>query len=708
MGEGAEGARSGRSASGLGQLEQSLAVAADLAGLTEALARGCAWMGLVGWALMLFQRDGTHLFPCALAGLGKRWQPPLRPLSTQEAWPVGRAALGQECVDCGTPRPYPLPAKAGTAAWMVLPLAKGQGVAVALRPGLTAFGPSELDYLRDAVSLLDRYLPGVQRTGHAEQSLPRLTQRSAGAFRLDLADESVEGDEIFARQHALPGPGRFPLADILRRVPAQDLPRIEEILHHLRERPGTFEAAYRLTLDGGHTRHLRAHCTSSSGGTDQPMTVSGHVTDITTDTHRTDARETLLREQLRRADRMISLAASAASASGTREVAAAACEALAVFGADALVIADARHGHTHVVTAVGYDDEHRAAVDHISLTARAPLTDALRNQEAHFIPSHHNLVAAYPHYAAALPRLKRQAWAAIPLPLADPSTPAACMFSFNRPHAFQPADQPLLIAAAALLGRALERCRTYDTEHERAVRLQRSLLPTHLPQHPALHLAASYHPAAPQAHAGGDWYDAFPLPDGRIALTIGDVEGHHTKAAALMGRLRTTLRAYAALTPNPAAVLRRTNALLTADNDADPDHALLATCCLIALDPDTGRVDVATAAHPTPLIHTPDDLPETRIAPGLPLGIVRDTRYPTTRLTLPPHSRVLLHTDGLTDTPHTDPDHARDRLRRLLAATAHDAAALALHQITTSCIVTPHPHDDSALLLAHLVPAGRQ
>ncbi|MER5446387.1 SpoIIE family protein phosphatase [Streptomyces sp. NPDC002764] len=704
--EAADGKASGQVPPGLGQLEQSLAMAADLRGMTEALVRASTWMGLVGWTMMLFQADGSHLFPCGMAGLGGRWQPPLQPLSTGDAWPVSQAAIGQERAGCGTTGPYPLPTKAGTAAWMVLPLAKRQGVAVALRPGVTAFHPVEQDFLREAVSLLDRYLPGVERTGRSVEPAPRLTPRSAGVFRLDLADERVECDEVFARQHALPRPGRYPLADILCRIPAQDLPRIEEILGELRARPGTFEVSYRLTLDSGGMRHLRANCTSSRAEGGAVQDIAGEVTDVTTEAQQIGEREALLREHLGRADRMISLAASAASASGTDELAAAACEALAVFGADALVIVEAHNDRTRVVTAAGYDGEHRAVLDGLSLSARTPLTDALRNQQAVFAPSHRDLVSAYPHYAATLPRLKRHAWAAVPLPLADPTTPAVCMFSFNRTHAFHPSDQPLLIAGAALLGRALERCRTYDTEHDRAVRLQRSLLPAHLPQHPGLLLTASYQPAAPQAHAGGDWYDAFPLADGRIALTIGDVEGHHTEAAALMGRLRTTLRAYAALTPDPATVLARTNNLLTADNDADPEHALLATCCLIALDPETGFLDCATAAHPAPLIHTPDDAPVPPFPTGLPLGAFADTPYPTTRLVLPAGSRLLLYTDGLTDTPYTDPDHAREQLRHILAATESGLGAHALHEVATACLTSLRPSDDSALLLAHFT--GRE
>ncbi|MFI9187541.1 SpoIIE family protein phosphatase [Streptomyces goshikiensis] len=522
-----------------------------------------------------------------------------------------------------------------------------------------------------------------------------------GAFFLDLATDTLQADEVFARLHGLPGPGSYPLAEILDLLPPGDLPDIRQLLHTLRTRHGSYEVSYQLAMPADRRRQLHARCTTIGDPEAPPVLLAGHVTDATQATARAAQRAEHLREQLSRAERMIALAASAACATGTAELAEAACEALAVFGADALVLAEAHPGRTRILTTVGYDEEHRAAVTDIALDVRAPLTDALREQEPVFTPSHEDLVAAYPHYAAALPRLKHHAWAALPLLVAHPRTAAACMFSFDRPHAFGPSDQALLVAAAALLGRALDRCRDYDAERDRAIELQRGLLPASLPQHPGLDLAAAYHPAARGARAGGDWYDVFPLPDGRIALVIGDVEGHHTKAAVLMGRLRTTIRAYAATRPDPATILSQTNRILTTDNDADLEHAQLATCCVVALDPHTGHMEYATAAHPPPLLHTPSAQLTPEPAPGLPLGVLPDATYPTTHLTLPPGGRILLHTDGLTDIPGIDPCHALDRLRTALQATSKDGPALALHQITTTCLSLPNLHDDSALLIAH-------
>ncbi|MFD6419195.1 SpoIIE family protein phosphatase [Streptomyces sp. NPDC060194] len=696
----------GRSLPGFDTLDQSLALVADLPGVTETLAKSCAWMGRVGWALILCQEDGTHLFPCAVAGLEAAWQPPLRLLSTTESWPVIRAALGQEGTGHDRTGPYPLPAAAGPVAWQALPMAKSQGALVALRPGDAPFDEVERTFLRRAVQLAARYSVHLLLSAAPPQSAPGMRDIHQGCFVLDLATDMLEIDTTFARLHDLTAAGQFPLSDVVARLPSDDLESVEQMLRTLRSRHGSYELAYRLASPTGRPRRMQARCTTSGDLASAPTRISGHVTDVTADSTRAREREEHLREQLRRADRMITLASSAASATGTAQLAAAACEALAVFGADALVLAEADQGRTRIVTTIGYDAEHKAAVTGIDLSARAPLTDALREQEPVFTPSHDDLVALYPHYAATLPRLKRHAWAALPLPLA-PSHPAtACMFSFDRPHAFGPSDHPLLIAAAALLGRALERCRDFDTEHDRAIQLQRGLLPASLPRHPRLHLAASYHPAAPGAHAGGDWYDAFTLPDGRIALVIGDAEGHHTKAAVLMGRLRTTVRAYAATSPAPADILDLTNRVLAADNDADADNALLATCCVLALDPHTGQLEYATAAHPPPFFLSPAGEPiDPEPEPGLPLGVLTDATCTTTRLVLPPGGRILLHTDGLTDTPGTDPDLALSRLGDAFLSTLSEPPALALHHITTGCLPEPAAHDDSALLLAHRTTA---
>ena len=85
--------------------------------------------------------------------------------------------------------------------------------------------------------------------------------------------------------------------------------------------------------------------------------------------------------------------------------------------------------------------------------------------------------------------------------------------------------------------------RLHEREHEIANRLQRALLPRELPTIAGVRLSAHYVPAESDLLAGGDWYDALPLPDGRLALVIGDVAGHGLQAASVMGQLRMAVRA---------------------------------------------------------------------------------------------------------------------------------------------------------------------
>lgn len=255
---------------GLGRLKQALAVAADLPAVTETLAHACVWMGLVGWALILYQEDGTHLFPCSVAGLGRLWQPPLRPLATTESWPVTRAALGQECTGCDRTGPYPLPPGGEAAAWSALPLSEGQGVLVALRPGTMPFNEAEQEFLRHAAQLTTRYVPHMISTAAAPAPTPHLRDLHQGAFFLDLATDTLDVDEMFARLHDLPGPGRYPLTRVLAQLPPGDLTDIQQLLGTLRSRHGTYEVAYRLATPADRPRHLQARCTTTGDPTAPP------------------------------------------------------------------------------------------------------------------------------------------------------------------------------------------------------------------------------------------------------------------------------------------------------------------------------------------------------------------------------------------------------------------------------------------------------
>ena len=143
--------------------------------------------------------------------------------------------------------------------------------------------------------------------------------------------------------------------------------------------------------------------------------------------------------------------------------------------------------------------------------------------------------------------------AAVPL-LAGERALGALVLAFDEERGFTDDDR-----AFALVGRqialALERARLSDAEHQLAVSLQTSLLPQTLPDLPGVSLAARYLPSLRRVNLGGDWYDALALPEGRLGIAVGDVVGHGPRAAAVMGQLRSALRAIAVEHDEPAQVV---------------------------------------------------------------------------------------------------------------------------------------------------------
>ena len=150
----------------------------------------------------------------------------------------------------------------------------------------------------------------------------------------------------------------------------------------------------------------------------------------------------------------------------------------------------------------------------------------------------------------------------------------------------------LLARLGALTAQARERAELQRSLVELAVALQRGMLPGEMPVAPGFHLAVRYSPAFHGLNVGGDWYDAFRMPDGRICLSIGDVQGHNIEAAAFMGQVRVGLRALASVTSEPGELLSRTNDLLLSLGSD-----LFATCTFMRLDPSTGVLESARAGH---------------------------------------------------------------------------------------------------------------
>ncbi|MEU1185143.1 SpoIIE family protein phosphatase [Streptomyces sp. NPDC005820] len=264
--------------------------------------------------------------------------------------------------------------------------------------------------------------------------------------------------------------------------------------------------------------------------------------------------------------------------------------------------------------------------------------------------------------------------------------------------------QELVSRAAVCIDNA---CR-YTREHTTALTLQRSLLPQVVPQPTAVEVAHRYVPTAGPLGVGGDWYDVIPLSGARVGLVVGDVVGHGLNAAATMGRLRTTVRALAALDLAPDELLARLDDLVgqarvgihRANSDAPEDQALGTTCLYAVYDSVTGTCTVASAGHPAPVVTMPGHPPEPLdMSAGPPLGI-GGLPFECAEIHLPEGSVLALYTDGLIASRLEGMDSGMASLRQALVDPAQDLDVLC--DTITAPVSDGSAEDDVTLLLVRV------
>ncbi|MFE2506960.1 SpoIIE family protein phosphatase [Streptomyces naganishii] len=270
--------------------------------------------------------------------------------------------------------------------------------------------------------------------------------------------------------------------------------------------------------------------------------------------------------------------------------------------------------------------------------------------------------------------------------------------TFYRIRALGPFTDDDVALACELAARAavcVDNARLYHREHDTALVLQRSMLPQHISAPPGVEVAHRYLPASDAAEVGGDWYDVITLPDGKAALVMGDVMGHGTRAAAIMGRLSASVRTLARLDLQPQEVLAQLEAAL--DDLTEP---MLATFLYLVVDPATGHCRVTRAGHPPPAAVRPDGTVRLlTVPPGLPLGVGGEI-FTTTDLVLEPGSLLVLYTDGLVEARGSDID---DRLAELTQVLAQPVSSLdALCDGLLTRLVPAAADDDIALLVVRL------
>ncbi|MFF0753218.1 SpoIIE family protein phosphatase [Streptomyces sp. NPDC004267] len=391
--------------------------------------------------------------------------------------------------------------------------------------------------------------------------------------------------------------------------------------------------------------------------------------------------------------RPVALAIALSEAVTARQVSAVVTdELLPAFGGRQLAIYLLSERHLYLAWETGFPPGFLEPFDGVGLDAHVPGVETLTTGRPLFFESMEQLGTAYPDMP-----LDAHTGARAFLPLIASGRPVGtCILGFDKPRGFTAEERTVLTALAGLIAQALERAQRYDSESALARGLQDALLPHRLPVYEGVDTVGRYLPGTQGMDVGGDWYDVIETDDGRLALVIGDVQGHGVAAAATMGQLRSAVRAFALGGHPPEDVVRGTNRLLI---DLDPGQ--FASCCYVALDPATGAAEAARAGHPQPLLRRSDGTSEVvDLAGGVVLGVDGTATYPVTRLRLAPGEVLALFTDGLVERPGSDIDEGIERLRRSFAATGTAALTETADRLMREARQAPDRPDDIALLLA--------
>ncbi len=354
----------------------------------------------------------------------------------------------------------------------------------------------------------------------------------------------------------------------------------------------------------------------------------------------------------------------------------------------------------------------------------SPCAGALRTAHAQIIPGRESEEG--PELGAVV-----QSTLAVPMVARDT---VVGLVQFSRTKGSEPfgeRDTALAVELAARAAVCIDNARLYRREHERALILQRSLLPPGDPEAAGLDIACRYLPGTTATEVGGDWFDVIELPGHRTALVVGDVMGRGLRAAVAMGELRTAVRTLALLDLEPAEVLSALDEIargLGGDGEgrsssarsargrsgaaegageprrsagtADLSEVYLATCVYAVYDPVTRRCTFANAGHlPPVLVEDGEDALLLDVPPGMPLGVGGEP-FEEIEVELPDGALLALYTDGLVESRHHPLEEGLQAFRTALS-NADRPLEDACDQVL-SAMDTSHGEDDIALLMARV------
>lgn len=325
-----------------------------------------------------------------------------------------------------------------------------------------------------------------------------------------------------------------------------------------------------------------------------------------------------------------------------------------------------------------------------------PMGAVIQDRQPRFFESRAEIASRFPAAVDLMRSARGQAWATVPIFGDGKIALGVWQMVWDRPHHASRDERALMLTFAGLAGQALQRIKAQQAELELADAVQRRMLPRQVASFPDMDIATKYLPSRAEWRICGDFYDVIELPDNKVGLLVGDVQGHGVEAAAAMGQIRVAFRAYASNQSDPGVVLGETNRLLT-----ETGEIVFATCGYLVVDRASGVMQAAWAGQPPAVLATQGTYelwsPET----GPPLGVLADTEYTVTTRVLAPGTTLLLCSDGLVESSDVTMQDGLAQVGEALAQHGEDpnAAAQVLAEMAPA-----GRGDDIALLITRMIP----
>lgn len=466
-------------------------------------------------------------------------------------------------------------------------------------------------------------------------------------------------------------------ASLGSRVPDYEVARLDALVARaLKDGSHSYGAYFRIRLRDGELRWTHAQGSIRRDPTGRPRRVIGVVRDASDEYAQAAERIAVTEERRRHTSVVERTTAALAHARTVGEVIGVLADeqGLSRLGAENVILGLVEAGRIRLVSE-GKAGSFVPDLEYTRIGDEFPMSEVVRTLAPRFVHSREQFRTHYPRLWPAVEPLNVSSAAYLPL-IAQGRPIGVIGLFFERESDFRDQERNVLLALGSSIAQSLARAMLYDQEHEIAAGLQQAMLPRRIPGFPEAQIAVRYRSARMGRDIGGDWYDVIPLPDGRVAAVIGDVQGHDTQAAALMGQLRIVLRAYAAEGHAPATVMARASAFL---NELDTDR--FATCTYVDADLTTGAARFVRAGHLDPMVrHAEGICRRLPVAGGLPLGISSEFRlldYPVTTVHLAPGDTLVLCTDGLVEEPGADLDAGLRHLAREVRDGPQDVQQLA-------------------------------